>query len=213
MPAWRGATSAVLALTVTVLVAACDGDDPVLSAGDITSTSLRSTTAVEVTTTTTTADGAASAPTASTAPAGAGDVLTPTSLGPLQVGMSEADAAATGAIGAIGPGCELSGTRAAPLASGNLRGSAEFADGALGVITVTGGASTEEGAAVGDPLAVVEATYASGATVDVDRSVEEMFGIWLLTVITDDGGLYQMVVDPATESVSSMAVPGVAFCE
>ncbi len=78
---------------------------------------------------------------------------------------------------------------------------------------MTGGTTTEEGTAIGDTLATVEATYATGATVDVDRSVEDMFGIWVVTVIRDDGGVYQLIVNPTTESVVTMAVPGVSFCE
>jgi hypothetical protein len=179
-------------------------------------TTIEVSTTIEVTTTTV-PGGDALSPATNHAPAVRAVMLTPNGLGPLQLGMSEADAAGTGFVGEIGLGCELSGSRFAPLtvpaAAGAIDGAAEFAGGALEIISVTGGTTTEEGTAIGDSLATVEATYATGATVDVDRSVEDMFGIWVVTVIRDDGGVYQFIVNPTTESVVTMAVPGVSFCE
>ncbi|MDQ3462843.1 MAG: hypothetical protein M3471_07425 [Actinomycetota bacterium] len=209
------------AVAVALLLAACGGDDPAPVGGNATSTTGGPVTTIEVSTTlevtTTTAPGGDPSPAPSPAPVDSTVVLTPSGLGPLQLGMSEADAAGTGFIGAIGPGCELSGSRFAPLAvpaaAGDIQGTAEFADGALGIISVTSGATTEEGTAIGDSLATVEATYATGATVDVDRSFEEMFGIWIVTVIRGDGGVYQLVVNPTTESVVTLAIPGASFCE
>jgi hypothetical protein len=206
------------AVAVALLLGACGGDDPAPVGGNATSTTGDPVTTIEVSTTievttTTAPDGGDPSPAPSPAPVDSTVVLTPSGLGPLQLGMSEADAAGTGFIGAIGPGCELSGTRSAPLASGEVRGSAEFAEGELGIISVTGGATTEEGTAIGDSLATVEATYATGATVDVDRSFEEMFGVWIVTVIRGDGGVYQLVVNPTTESVVTLAIPGASFCE
>lgn len=130
--------------------------------------------------------------------------------------MTETAATDTGFIGPIGPGCEFSGTQSAPLAppltAGDVMGSVDFVDGALDAIIVAAGAGTEEGFNVGDTLATLASAYASSSTIDVDRSVEGVFGIWVATVTLGDGGTYDMVIDP-TETVTNIAVPAVPFCD
>lgn len=141
--------------------------------------------------------------------------LTPAGFGPLRLGMSEAAATDTGFIGAIGTGCELSGTRGAelrPAATGDAQGQVTFDRGSLAAVTVTDGAATAEGVAVGHTLSRVREVYAD-ATVSVNRTTEETFGVWVVEVTRGDGGAYGMLVDPESRQVTQIAVPRVQFCE
>lgn len=142
--------------------------------------------------------------------------LTPEGFGPLEIGMSAAAATGTGFIGSIGPGCELSGTRSArlrpPLAAGDARGAVTFADGALAAVTIRGGAATAEGVAVGHTLAQVRSAHGTGR-VEVNRTTEDTFGLWVVTVTRTDGGTYDMAVDPGSRQVTQIAVPHLQFCE
>lgn len=131
--------------------------------------------------------------------------------------MTEAAASDTNFIDTIGPGCEPSGSRAAllsvPLAAGDVTGSVDFLGGTLDSILVTTGVATREGVSVGDSLASLESVYDSGAAVVVDRTIEDIFEIWTVNVALDGGGSYGMVIDPATEMVTTLAVPAVPLCD
>ncbi len=214
----RSSFRLALAAATLVLSACGGGPAPSEDAGtpsDDPTTSTAGSAAPSTTTASTTTAGATSSTVGPAEPAepASGLVLTPTGLGPLELGMTEAAASATGAIGPLGPGCEPSGSRSAPLAGSAATGSADFVDGVLGSIFVTGGAPTEEGVAVGDSLAALEASYAGRAQVLVDRSVERIFGVWTVTVSRNDGGSYGMLVDPATQTVTRLAIPLTSLCD
>lgn len=210
---------------MTLLLSSC-GDDPPPTAVDGTTTMLLSTTTIVSTTTIAVPAGSNSSTSGPSLPSSAntaapepteGLFLTPVGLGPLALGMTEAAAADTNLIDSIGPGCEPSGSRSAllslPLVAGDVTGSVDFLDDKLDSILVTQGVATEEGVIVGDSLGSLESVYASGATVTVDRTIEDTFGIWLVSVALDGSGTYGMVVDPATERVASLAVPAVPLCD
>lgn len=197
-----------------VLLAACTGDAD-------TDAALETTTTIETTTSGVSPTSEGSTTTTAASETGSGDpldtgspVLTPTGLADLMIGMTEAEASETRLIGEVGPGCELSMSRQAdlrfPLASGDVVGSVDFFEGPLSTISVTDGVTTEAGIRVGEDLTAAQSTY--GADLDVDRSFEEMFRIWIATISLDDGTI-DLVIDPATEEITSMAAPHVAFCE
>jgi hypothetical protein len=131
---------------------------------------------------------------------------------PLRLGMSQGAAKATGAIGGFEEGCTLGDPSelTAPL-SPPLRGWATFNGGALTGLSVTGGAVTENGVAPGAPLRVALAAYAARFNV-VETALEEMFEIWVFSPFGEEAP-YDFVVDPATELIVSVDVPGLRLCE
>jgi hypothetical protein len=93
---------------------------------------------------------------ASPAAAGATTVLRLDGIGPLKLGMTRADAVATGWLGNRGKGCELSGPPvpityrlSGPKAPSGIRGTAEFANGHLSDLSFTRGVRTSAGITVG----------------------------------------------------------------
>ncbi len=189
----RSSLRLALAAATLVLSACGGGPAPSEDAGtpsDDPTTSTAGSAAPSTSTPSTTTTGATSSTVGPAEPAepASGLVLTPTGLGPLELGMTEAAGSAA-------------------------TGSADFVDGVLGSIFVTGGAPTEEGVAVVDSLAALEAAYAGRAQVLVDRSVERIFGVWTVTVSRNDGGSYGMLVDPATQTVTRLAIPLTSLCD
>lgn len=232
---WGLAGRGILGMAIVLLLTAC-GQDGTPAPGptptptaDATAEGTPTPTPAEVATNGPTPDGEATpTPSGESTPAGGtststddpavpgGLRLTPAGFGPLELGMSEAAATDTGFIGSIGVGCELAGTRGAeltpPLAAGDAQGRVTFDGGSLTAVTLTEAAATEEGVAVGHSLGHLRAVYA-GASVSVDRSLQDRFGVWLVEVTRADGGTYGMVVDPATERITQIAVPTVQLCE
>lgn len=141
--------------------------------------------------------------------------LDPGGLGPLRLGMTVDQAAATGMVGPLEPGCDLGGP-------GELRGElgwplagmVRFFDGVIFEIGLDEGASTVDGVRPGMSIDEVETQAgASGFTSEIDTSFDEVFGIWLGTLTDAHGSTYAFVVDPGSGSVSSIHVPSVGFCE
>lgn len=145
-------------------------------------------------------------PEAATTTTEAALVLTPEGFGDLRIGMTVEEASATGAIGEIGESCELAGptNQGAPLV--DVEGSVTFDDGELTNIDIYGDAETAEGVGPGDSLDDLRSTYDE---VEVDETSEDVFGIWIARV--PDG--YEVVVDPATEEITSIAAPIVLLCD
>jgi hypothetical protein len=93
---------------------------------------------------------------AAPAAAGATTVLRLDGIGPLKLGMTRADAVATGWLGNRGKGCPLGGPPvpityrfSGPKAPSGIRGTAEFASGHLSGLSFTRGVRTTAGVTVG----------------------------------------------------------------
>ena len=141
--------------------------------------------------------------------------LDPQGLGPLRLGMSQGDALATGLIGETGPGCEFAGPNEVfGILLPPLDGGVNFSDGLLNQVSLHGGASTAQGATPGTPLAAAsDALSLAGFSVRIDPSFEENFQIWLGSVETNGEQVFSLVIDPESELVDSIDVPGTRFCD
>ncbi len=188
-------------VAVAVVAAGCGGDDtPTITTASTTASTSPSTTSNPVATT--------GAPQAST-------VIGEQGIGRLRLGMSVAQAKATGEIGATGPGCELAGPGelAADLRVGSAVGSVTFRDGVLHSFTVRSGAKTTTGVGPGATVAQIQQAYANGYAVKVDHETEDQFGITLVSVLRDGTQRFGFDVATDTGKARSVSVPEVSFCE
>lgn len=204
----RTTITALAGLVLLVGATACGGDDDrgddgAAAAGDTTSTANTLPAEDGEVQTTTMAPGTL--------------VLTGTSIGDIALGMTLAQAEATGLVGGPWtPGCELGG----PGAQGAelrapARGSLQAQDGRITGVYAFGGVVTSPGGIeVGDDLATVEAAFVDGYTVTVDRSLEEVFEMWAADV-TDERGqpAFSFAIDPASQLVTAIGMPHIPFCE
>ena len=141
--------------------------------------------------------------------------LDPQGLGPLRLGMSQSDALATGLIGETGSGCEFAGPNEVfGILLPPLDGGVNFSDGVLNQVSLHGGASTAQGATPGTPLAAASDAFAqAGFSVTLDTADEEVFQIWLGLVENNGEQMFSLVIDPESELVDSIDVPGTYFCD
>ena len=141
--------------------------------------------------------------------------LDPPGLGPLRLGMSQGEALATGLIGETGPACELAGpSEVYGRLLSPLDGAVNFSGGVLVQISLHGGASTAQGATPGTPLAAASDAFAqAGFSVTLDTTDEEVFQIWLGLVENNGEQMFSLVIDPESELVDSIDVPGTYFCD
>lgn len=171
------------------------------------------------TTTAPSGDGSSTTTTAATgAPDPAGVALSREGLGALRIGMTKAQAEATGMLGAFTPGCEVRMPRpeGAPLLA-PYDGYVEVDGGVVTSITVHSGAATDPGGVrAGDRLDEATAAFeAAGLTVTVDEGTEEVFGVWFVSV-TDESGddVFGTTADPAADgALGPISTPYVQACE
>jgi hypothetical protein len=204
---WR-VPAALVSILLMVGATACGDDKPAATADSSTSTSH----AQEESSTST------AAPTSTTVKVSL-VTLTPAALGGLHLGMSQAEAVATGLIGAFGPGCELAGPDQkgaelkAPLQGSVLADASGVTD-----IYVTAGAVTDPGGVkIGSPLTAVQGAFGAAYDVTVDKSVQDMFGEWFVYVAEKGKGegqtTFDFSVDPKTQLVTGLGAPSIPTCE
>jgi hypothetical protein len=131
----------------------------------------------------------------------------------VKVGALHADLRAAGLVGRIRRGCELGGptTRSARLLA-PLQGGVNYTltkPRRVVDISVRGGAKAR-GVGIGAKIPAIKAAFPKAK---VDKSTEQVFGIWLVRVPKNGGGRIQFAVDATTKRTTIIAVPRVAFCE
>jgi hypothetical protein len=139
--------------------------------------------------------------------------VTAEGVGQVKLGMTFREAREKRLIGKLRPGCEFGGpeTRSASLRS-PLRGFVDFTlttPRRISNIYVTRGARAR-GVKVGDRIRDIKDAY-PGAK--VNRSTEELFGIWLVRVPKSAGGRITFSVPVATKRINAIGVRFIPFCE
>ncbi|MEY2474868.1 MAG: hypothetical protein QOG87_183 [Actinomycetota bacterium] len=153
--------------------------------------------------------------TTTSAPSSTGLTVDERGVGKLRLGMSLADAKASGEIGPTGPGCEVAGPSelGAPLQLGEVVGNVTFRDGVLYSVSVRSGAKTAAGVGPGSTIPQIQQAYGSGYEVKVDHATEAQFGITLVSVLRDGTQLFDFDVATDTGKATSVIVPRITFCE
>lgn len=211
----RTTTSALLALALLTGAAACgdDGDDGA-AGGD---TGAENELTGEQPTATSNSLPVVDGEVQTTTVAPGTVVVTAGSVGDIDLGMTLAQAEATGLVaGAWEPGCELGGPGAQ---RADLRapvdGSVLAQDGVVnGSYLFSGFVTSPGGIQTGASLAEVEAAFSDGYSVTVDKSLEEVFEIWSADVTDPEGEpAFSFSIDPATQQVTAVGMPHIPFCE
>lgn len=184
---------------------ACSGDDD-KPASTTTSSSTSTTTSSSTSTT-------AQAVTTTTA-AKATPVITEQGIGKLKLGMTTAQAKATGQIGTVEPGCEVAGPGefGADLHAEGATGNVTFRDDKVVNIVVRSGARTAAGIGTGSTLAQIRKAYIADE-VKVDDSYQEQFRFTLVSVIRDGTTIFDFDMDSESGKVGNVWVPNVRLCE
>lgn len=140
--------------------------------------------------------------------------LTPTGLGPLVVGMSSADATATGLIGDFTEICFIEPIDVAELRS-PLEGVVYAYDGVIVAVSVTAGAVASPGnvGPGGDIDLLANAWRDSGFSVDLDEEIAEVFGEGFVYATHADGREFGATFDPQTRRIVRINAPSVISCE
>jgi hypothetical protein len=139
--------------------------------------------------------------------------ITKSGVGGVKIGSGYTKLRAKNLIGKIRPGCELGGpnTRSARLKS-PLKGQVNFTQTSprkVTDITVNGGA-TAKGVGIGATIADIQAAYPKAK---VDHSTDDTFQVTLVRIPKSGGGRLMFGVDTATEKVTLIGIPFIAFCE
>jgi hypothetical protein len=140
-----------------------------------------------------------------------------TAYGPLQVGMTEAAAQATGLLQPPKPGCELSGdpTEKSFALVAPLDGVIISAQGKVTVVWARSRFVTSPGGLrAGDPLAKAQAVdWGAGDTATLDKTGEDTFGTWGLFVKKGEDPVFEVLIDPGSQKVIGAAAPYVPTCD
>jgi hypothetical protein len=139
--------------------------------------------------------------------------ITRDGVGQVKLGMTFQELREKGLVGRLRAGCELGGpnTRSARLRS-PLRGTVDFTrtmPRKARTITILRGARAR-GVKVGDRIRDIKDAYPKAK---VDRSTEEVFGVWLVRVPRDGGGRIMFSVRVDTKRIDRIGVPVTPFCE
>jgi hypothetical protein len=139
--------------------------------------------------------------------------ITKNGVGEVKLGMTFQELRDQGLVGRLRHGCELGGpnTRTARLRS-PLRGDVDFTQTTprkVTTITIRRGARAR-GVKVGDRIRDIKDAYPKAK---VNRSTEEVFGIWLVRVPRNGGGRIRFAVDADTRKITLIGVPIIPFCE
>src|SRR5262245_3883997 len=134
-------------------------------------------------------------------------------VGQVRLGMTYTEAREKRLVGRLRPGCEFGGpeTRSARLLS-PLRGFVDFTlttPRRISNIYVTRGARAR-GVKVGDRIRDIKDAY-PGAK--VNRSTENVFGVWLVRVPRSAGGRITFSVRVATKRINGIGVRFIPFCD
>lgn len=149
---------------------------------------------------------------------GSSPVLRLDGIGPLRLGMSRADAVATGWLSDPGPGCELGGPPLpvvyklkGPKAPAGIAGTAQFDRGTLRVLAFSSGVRTSFGVAIpgGTVAKLLQRARASGlsATSLYDQTFAGTF------VTVNRGGRQVLGAFAEKSAIGTLAVPYVPVCE
>jgi len=155
----------------------------------------------------------ASADTRPTARAAAAKAITPERVGQVHLGDTHADLRASGLVGVLKPGCELSGpnVRSARLLP-PLKGFVDYTQTnprKVRRIIVRDGAKAR-GVGIGATIAQIKNKFPKAK---VDHSTEDLFGITLVRVPKNGGGKLQFSVRVSNGKTNAIGVPAIPFCE
>ena len=192
----------MLLILAVLASAACGSDDDTPTVATTAST-----------TATTAAVSTTSEPVITTAAPKPGIVIDEQGICKLRLGMTVAQASATGQIGPTEPGCEPAGELSAELQFGGVTGSVTFRDGVIQRYAVRSGAKTATGVGPGSTVAQIQQAYANGYEVEVDHGTEEQFGITLVRVRRAGAARFGFDVPTDTGKAKTVSVPEVGFCE
>jgi hypothetical protein len=139
--------------------------------------------------------------------------ITAKRAGGVQLGATFRSLRSQGLVGSLQPGCELAGPnqRSARLRA-PLKGSVNFTTGSprrVRDIALTGGGAAR-GVEVGDRFRAVKRAFPK---VKLDKSTAQVFGIFVARVPKGAGGRMEFAIDAQSRRVTTIAVPGLAFCE
>jgi hypothetical protein len=147
------------------------------------------------------------------ASAAAPQEITKSGVGEVKLGMTFKELREKRLVGKLIPGCPLGGpnTRSARLRS-PLRGIVDFTRSTprkVRNIAIRRGARAR-GVKVGDRIRDIKKAYPKAK---VDKSTEEVFGVWLVRVPRDGGGRIMFSVRADTRKIDLIGVPFIPFCE
>src|SRR5919108_3322894 len=139
--------------------------------------------------------------------------ITKNGVGEVKLGMTFQELRDQGLVGKLRPGCELGGpnTRSARLRS-PLRGTVDFTQSTPRKVTnisIRRGARAR-GVKVGDRIRDIKDAYPKAK---VNRSTEDVFGVWLVRVPRNGGGRITFSVPVDTKRIDLIGVPFIPFCE
>ncbi len=149
---------------------------------------------------------------------GSSPVLRLDGIGPLRLGMSRAEAVATGWLSDPGPGCELGGPPLpvvyrlkGPKAPAGIVGTAEFDRGTLRVFAFSAGVRTSFGVAVPGGTVGDLLKRARAAGLSATSAYDETFAGRFVTV--NRGGKQVLGAFADQSGIATIAVPYVPVCE
>ncbi|HEX2409637.1 MAG TPA: hypothetical protein VHJ39_00605 [Solirubrobacteraceae bacterium] len=138
--------------------------------------------------------------------------ITAAGVGKVKLGKTHARLREQGLVGRLRPGCPLGeNTRSARLLA-PLRGQVDYSvtnPRVAASVLIRRGAKAK-GVGRGDTIPDIRAKFPHAR---VDKTTEEVFGIWLVKIPKRDGGKFQFAVDAGTKKVTLIGVPFIAFCE
>jgi hypothetical protein len=139
--------------------------------------------------------------------------ITRKGVGQVKLGMTFQELRDLGLVGKLRHGCELGGpnTRTARLRS-PLRGDVDFTQTTprkVTNVTIRRGARAR-GVKVGDRIRDIKDAYPKAK---VNRSTEDVFGVWLVRVPRNGGGRITFSVPVDTKRIDLIGVPFIPFCE
>ena len=143
-----------------------------------------------------------------------GAVLTPDGLGPLVLGMSTVDAAATGLIGEFREVCDIEPVDVASLRP-PFEGVVYAYDGVIEIVSVSAGAVASPGGIGpgGDVDALARAWVDSGFSVELDEAVAEVFGEGFVYATDAAGRGFGATFDPSSRVVQRVNAPYILSCD
>jgi hypothetical protein len=143
----------------------------------------------------------------------AAPAVTADGVGQVELGATATDLRDAHRIGHVKPGCELApGTHTAKL-KGRLEGVVNFSLSTPHVvdnILIDGGPAKASGVGIGSSKLKIQGAFPHAK---FDHDTEDVFGITLVKIPKRDGGKFQFALDVATQKVTLIGVPFIAFCE
>jgi hypothetical protein len=149
---------------------------------------------------------------------GSGQVLRLNGIGPLHLGMTQAEAVATGWLAKPTTGCELAGTPlpvvynlTGPKAPAGIKGIVEFNRGTLRVFAFSAGVKTTFGIAIPGSTANELVNRARAAGLSATSTYDKVFDGRFVTV--KQNGKQVLGAFAPKSAIATIAVPYVPLCE